>query len=149
MCLDQIKTWAEISANVAAVVGIVLGIIGGRLALRQWQLQRYDKFYAIYRRNVDFINAVLGGRLSNQLLSEYSLNVMDQGFLFKLETRSFFDELYSQANDLLTRESLLKGKLSDAETERHQKKRAEVLEWFVLQPERAKKIFHRYLKVEN
>lgn len=149
MCLEQIKTWTGIIANIAAVVGIILGIIGGRLALRQWQLHRYDKFYAIYRHNMEFINAVLGMRLSNQLLSEYALNVIDQGFLFKSDTRSFFNELYSQANDLLTRESLLNGKLSEAELEKHQTKRAEILQWFVLQTDRTKKIFDRYLKVED
>jgi hypothetical protein len=50
MCLDQIKTWSEISANITTVVGIILGIIGAvyaicqwRLANSQWRFQRYDK----------------------------------------------------------------------------------------------------------
>ncbi|HEY2329076.1 MAG TPA: hypothetical protein VGI63_04610 [Verrucomicrobiae bacterium] len=149
MCLEKIKTWTEIFANVFAVVGIIFGIVGGRLALRQWQLQRYDKFYSIYRRNIDFINAVLGMRLSNQLLSEYALNVLDQGFLFKPKTRAFFNEIYSQANDLLTRESVLKDENLDvASRANHHLKRAQVLEWFLLQIPRTKELFQQYLKVE-
>ncbi|HSY74379.1 MAG TPA: hypothetical protein VK810_02825, partial [Dongiaceae bacterium] len=86
---------------------------------------------------------------SNQVLKEYALNVLDQQFLFKSKARSFFQELYSQANNLLTRESLLNGQLNDIERKNHQQKRAETLQWFVLQPDKVREIFYEYLKVEN
>jgi hypothetical protein len=95
MCLDQIKTWTEISANIATTVGIILGIIGAVYAIRQWRLansqwrfQRYDKLYAIYQANINFINAVVGLRCSNQLMAEYARNVMGHELLFKPEIRA-------------------------------------------------------------
>jgi len=109
------KTWTEILANIATFVGIIFGIIGAIYVIRQWHLansqwrfQRYDKLYAVYRANGILSNAVLGGRLSNQLMSEYARDVMGHDFLVGPEIHAFYDELYSQANILLTCESLVK-----------------------------------------
>jgi len=156
MCLDQFKTWTEILANIATFVGIIFGIIGAvyvilqwRLANSQWRFQRYDKLYAVYRANADFINAVLCGRLSNQLMSEYARDVMGHDFLVGPEIRAFYDELYSQANILLTCESLVKNERDSTVTANLQKRRSDILQWFVLQPAKAKELFHKHLKIEG
>ena len=156
MCLEQFKTWTEILANVATFVGIIFGIIGAvyvirqwRLANSQWRFQRYDKLYEVYRANGDFINAVLGGRLSNQLMSEYARDVMGHDFLVGPEIRAFYDELYSQANILLTCESLVKNERDSTVTANLQKRQSDILQWFVLQLAKAKELFHKHLKIED
>lgn len=156
MCLDQIKTWTEISANIATVVGIILGIIGAVYAIRQWRLansqwrfQRYDKLYAIYQANINFINAVVGLRCSNQLMSEYARNVMGHELLFKPEIRAWFNELYEKANTALTCESLAKQE-SDPKLKANLEIRlGQIREWFLLQLPRANALFQEYLKLEN
>jgi hypothetical protein len=156
MCLDQFKIWTEILANTATFVGIIFGIIGAVYVIRQWHLansqwrfQRYDKLYAVYRANVDFINAVLGSRLSNQLMSEYARDVMGHDFLVGPEIHAFYNELYSQANILLTCESLVKNEQDSTVTANLQKRRSDILQWFVLQPAKAKGLFHKHLKIED
>ena len=156
MCLDQFKTWTEILANLATFAGIVLGIVGAvyvirqwRLANSQWRFQRYDKLYAVYRAKGDFINAAIGGRLSNQLMSEYARDVMGHDFLVGPEIRAFYDELYSQANILLTCESLVNSERDSAVAANLDKRRRDILQWFVLQPAKAKELFHKHLKIED
>ena len=148
MCLDQIKTWTEISANIATVVGIILGIIGAVYAIRQWRLaysqwrfQRYDKLYAIYQANINFINAVVGLRCSNQLMSEYARNVMGHELLFKPEIQLGLMNFMKKANTALTCESIAKRE-SDPKLKANLEIRlGQIREWFLLQLPRANALF--------
>jgi hypothetical protein len=156
MCLDQIKTLTEISANIATIVGIILGIIGAVYAIRQWHLansqwrfQRYEKLYTIYQANISFINAVVGRRLSNQLMSEYARNVIGHELLFNPEIRTWFNELFEKANIALTCESLAEQE-SDANIKANLETRlGQIREWFLLQLPRANKLFQQYLTIKD
>ena len=156
MCLDQIKTWTEISANIATTVGIFLGIIGAiyaicqwHLANTQWRFQRYDKLYEIYQANIDFINAVVGMHCSNQLMSKYARDVLGHELLFKPEIRSWLNDLYANANKALTCESLAKQE-SDPKLKANLEIRlGQIREWFLLQLPRARELFQEYLKIED
>ena len=156
MCLEQLKTLTEISANIATDVGIISGIIGAISVIRQWRLsnaqwrfQRYEKFHAVYRANLDFINASIAGRLSNQLMSEYARDVMGHDFLVGQEIRAFYDEVYSKANILLTCQSMVQNERDSTVKANLQKRQEEILQWFVSQPAKAKELFHKHLKIED
>ena len=149
MCLEQIKTETEILANIAAIVGIFYAICQWQLSKQLWRFQRYDKLYAIYQANINFINAVVGLRCSNQLMSEYARNVMGHELLFKPEMRAWFNELYEKANIALTCESLAKQE-SDPKLKANLEIRlGQIREWFLLQLPRAKDFFQEYQKIKD
>jgi hypothetical protein len=156
MCLDQIKAWTEISANIATTVGIILGLIGAVYAIRQWRLansqwrfQRYDKLYAIYQANINFINAVVGLRSDNQLMSKYARDVMGHELLFKPEIRDWFNELYDKANTALTCESLAKQESDPKLKANFEIRLREIRLWFRSQLPKANQLFQEYLKIED
>jgi len=74
---------------------------------------------------------------------------MSREFLVGPKIRSFHDELYSQSSILLTCDSMVEGERDLSVVTNLQKKRGDVLQWFVLQPARAKELFHKHLNIED
>lgn len=148
-----IKTWVDwLSAALTPIIAIVMTYI----AIQQHRLEKirnkhtlYEKRLAIYKNISKFLGHIMakGELYDYDVLINYRREISEAYFLFDDELNQYFEKLYLEGLDLITKSVQIK-EVSGDEKKNLIKKRSDIVKWFINQNPILRDTIKKYLRIE-
>lgn len=149
----------EISQFFSSFLTPVIALIAVYIAYQQWKLRRehfqlelFDKRYKVYEGTKNFISIILEkGYPDDKQISAFQESTHDASFLFESEVDERLDQILvngKKLNNLNTYIALI-AQTSPDDAEDAKESEIEIQEWFEKEFNRIKKLFSKYLEINN